>query len=112
MSDNFIKQVISKLREDLEVKPAEDFVGELFEKRAEDIHTVVGQNSGYKEHSKKITEIEKEISKKFDNPMEIIEIIERRDGITYDRICLSEKLMYKQGLLDGLVLITEGIKQS
>ena len=111
MSDKFIKQMVSKLGEDLEIKPAEDIVGELFEKRAEDIHTVVGQNSGYRKHSKKISEIEEEISKKFENPMEVMELIEKRDGITYERNCLSEKLMYKQCLLDGILLIAEGTKR-
>jgi len=111
MSETIIKTLIKRLSEDLEIKTSEDFLGDLFEERAEEIHERIGHNTEYKKQLRKTCELQEEIKQKFEKAWEIIEIIEEYNQEIYERNYLSEKLIYKQGLLDGILFIIEGAKQ-
>ncbi len=111
MSEKFVNQLIKALREDLEVESSNDYIGDLFEERAENIHTTIGSNSEYKKQTIKICDVEDEIKGKIYNYQEIIPLVEKHNSIMYKRNYLCEKLMYKQGVLDGILFIIEGAKK-
>jgi len=109
MSKKFIKQLIGRLRDDLEVEPSDDFIGDLFEERAENIHATIGSNSEYIRRTEIISNMQKKIIEKIDNLEEIAPLVEKHNNTLYDRNYLCEKLMYKHGVLDGILFIVEGL---
>ena len=111
MSDNFITELVKRLSNDLETKPSVDFIGDVFEERSEEMHSMISSNNEYKKRTRKICKIEDEIKEKFNNAWEILEVIEKHYKEVYARNYLCEKIMYKQGLLDGILFIIEGTKR-
>lgn len=111
MEKEFIKQIIDTLKGKIQNEKNDDIIEELFDKRSENIHIAISQNKEYRKYMDKISKIDEEIEGKFDNPREVAEIIERHENIAYESSYICEKLMYKHGLVDGMLLILEGTKQ-
>lgn len=111
MKKEVISKILNELKKDLEMKNEEDYIGELFEDRAETIHGIIMNNKMYKEQREEIYKIEKEIQEKYKNHREIIQLIEKHENVIYDRSDMCEKLMYKYGVYEGMSLIINGINQ-
>ena len=48
MDDEFVKQLLDKLENDLNILSCNDFIGNLFDQRAEKIHTSISKNKEYR----------------------------------------------------------------
>lgn len=107
MNKEFTEKLIEILQEKLNTNKKQDLIEEVFNDRLEEFHKAIIQNKDYKEYMKKINKIDKEITGKFKNRWEIVEIIEKYNNATCELEYLCEKLMYKFGVLDGLLLITQ-----
>lgn len=108
MKEDFIKQIIDSLEKELHTKKSNDFIGDIFEQRVEDIYAAMMNNKKYKKHMDKVNELNIEIQNKFADAWKMIE---KYEEIAYDRSVVGEKLMYKYGLLDGILFILEGTKK-
>ena len=102
MDDKFVKQILDKLENDLNIAPSKDFIGNLFDQRAEKIHTSISKNKEYKKQLKILHKLNDEI----------ISLIEDFKDNYIDTTSLIEKQMYKYGLYDGMKLIIEGLKNN
>lgn len=111
MNNLFITELIGTLEKNLHISRNNNFIEDLFNDRSEKFHKAITQNKEYKEYMKKINNIDEEITEKFKNRWEIIHMIEKYTNATFECEELCEKLMYKYGVLDGLLLITQGTKQ-
>ena len=105
-----IKQIIRILEEKLPAKTSKDFIGDLFEQRAEDIYAIIVKNEEYRNSTKEIYELEDKMLEIIKNSDEVNKLVERHYDKVYERCYLSDKLMYKHGVLDGLRIIIEGTK--
>ena len=112
MDDEFVKQLLDKLENDLNISSCNDFIGNLFDQRAEKIHTSISKNKEYKEQLKVLHKLNDEIIAKYENGREIISLIEDFKDNYIDTTSLIEKQMYKYGLYDGMKLIIEGLKNN
>jgi len=112
MKEDFINQTLDKLEKELHIKSNNDFIGDLFEERAEEFHMAIIKNSDYKKLANDISKINDKIMAKYENAWEIINEIEEYVGATYKMQDLIEKQMYKFGIYDGMKLILEGIKRN
>ena len=110
MDDKFVKQLLDKLENDQNIAPSEDFIGSLFDQRAEKIHTSISKHKEYKEQLKILHNLNDEIIAKYENGREIISLIEDFKDNYIVTTSLIEKQMYKYGLYDGMKLILEGLK--
>lgn len=110
MEKELIEQILEKLENDLHIEKNADFIGELFEDRADTIHFEITKHEEYKKYIDKINEIDEEIKGKFSNYWDIVKIIEKSRNITYKNSESCEKFMYKYGIYDGMKLLLEGTK--
>ena len=110
MKKELIEQILEKLEDELHIEKNSDFIGELFDDRADTIHSEITKHKEYKKNIDKMNVIDEEIKEKFSNYWDIIKLIEKSRNITYKNSDLCEKLMYKYGVYDGMKLILEGTK--
>lgn len=110
MKKELIEQILEKLEDELHIEKNSDFIGELFDDRADTIHSEITKHKEYKKYIDQINEIDEEIKEKSNNYWDIIKVIEKSRNITYKNSDLCEKLMYKYGLYDGMKLILEGTR--
>lgn len=110
MDNEFINKLIKTLERNLYINVKDNLIEELFYDRSEKFHEAITKNKKYKAYMKKINDIDKEIAEKFENRWEIINMIEKYTNATYEGEELCEKLMYKYGVLDGMLLIIQGTK--
>lgn len=111
MKNEIGNKIVRGLEEELYVERNIDFIGELFEKRAETIHIAITKNEEYEEYLEGLKEINNEIREKFNNSKEIIRMIEMYENAERKGSRLYEKVMYKYGMHDGIKLILEGTKE-
>ena len=107
MNNEIIERLKEILQRGLNTSKDEDLIEEIFNSRMEEFHKDIIKNKQYKEYMKTINKIDKEIKNKFNNYEDIINVIEKHNNATSELEYLCEKLMYKFGLLDGLLLITQ-----
>lgn len=107
MNNEIIERLKEILQRGLNTSKDEDLIEEIFNSRMEEFHKDIIKNKQYKEYMKTINKIDKEIKNKFNNYEDIINVIEKHNNATCELEYLCEKLMYKFGLLDGLLLITQ-----
>lgn len=110
MNEILIEKILNKLEKDLSIEESIDFIGELFEERADTIHLEITKHKEYKKYIDQINEIDEQMKERFNNYWEIIEVIEKSRNITYKNSDLCEKLIYKYGIYDGMKLVLEGTK--
>lgn len=110
MNNEFIYKLMEELEKKLHISKNDDLIDVLFNDRLEKFHEAITKNQKYKAYMKKVNNIDKEISKKFENRWEIINIIEKYTNATDEGAEICEKLMYKYGVLDGMLLILQGTK--
>ena len=110
MKTEVVKHIISFLEENLDSQQRDDFIGKLFEQRAEELHMLIMNNKEYKQYANEISKLDEEIHNKFENSWEILNLIEKHENIAFKSSYICEKLMYKHGLLDGIQLILDGTK--
>ena len=111
MENEFINKLTEELAKNLHINKNIDFVEELFNNRIEELQDAIIQNNEYKKYMQKVHDVDKEILEKFENRWEIIRMIEKYTNASSKCEDLYEKLMYKYGFLDALLLITQGTKQ-
>ena len=110
MDDQFIKKIIQNLKKDLYITESDDFIGDLFEQRTEDIDSAIINNKEYAKYLKRNIEITNEMINKLGNSNEVKSLLEEYLHITSKSNDLCEKIMYKYGILDGMLLVLEGTK--
>lgn len=94
----------------IEKESIDDFIGTLFEQRAEDMHTSVTKSEKYKCQLKKVHSVNDKILSKYENAKDIIEDFEESQDVHGELGEIIEKEMYKYGLYDGMQLILKGLK--
>ena len=110
MSEDILKVILDKLENDLNIETSIDFIGDLFNQRAEKIHSAISTNKEYKQKLKNLHSLDEEIIAKYENGLEIISTIEEFNDSYSEMSSVIEKQMYKYGLYDGMKLIIEGMK--
>ncbi len=113
MNDDFISNILDSLERNIHISQEniDDFIGTLFEQRAEDMHTSVTKSEKYKNQLKKVHSVNDKILSKYENAKEIIEDFEESQDVHGELGELIEKEMYKYGLYDGMKLMIEGMKK-
>lgn len=112
MNKNVIEKLSEIIEKDANIEKNEDYIKSLFEQRAEEIYKEITNNKEYKNELLKLQNIDDEIDKKFpNNALEITQIIEERINKSRYINSLCEKLIYKHGFHDGIVLILKGLEK-
>lgn len=75
MKKEFIEQILEKLENDLHIEKNADFIGELFDDRADTIHFEITKHKEYKKYIDEINKIDEEIKEKFNSYWDIIKIL-------------------------------------
>ena len=109
MIEEFIKQALSVLGEDLHLKENKDLIEILFRERAEKFHIAITKNNEYEKCRKNIRNVNDKIFAKYQNADDIISSIEEYEIASSEMGSLIERQMYKYGLYDGMRLILEGL---
>ena len=99
MMETTYSQIIKRLEKELNMENNLNIIDELFETRGEDYHLAITNNE---EHN--------EIKKDNKHYKEFLKAFEKYEDASCDMGYLTEKLMYKFGLLDGMKIILEGTK--
>ena len=108
MQNENIKKIQKQLEKDLYINENKDFIGQLFEKRKEEMQKTIINSSEYNEHKKILKGINEQIQNKFKNNTEIITAIEQYENEERNMDSIYEKIMYKLGVYDAITLITKG----
>lgn len=107
--EDFIKQVLSIIEKDLQLKENKDFIEILFRERAENFHIAITKNNEYEKCRKSLRKINDKILAKYKNADDIISSIEEYEIASSEMGGLIERKMYKYGIYDGIRLIFEGL---
>ncbi len=111
MEKDFVNLILETLEKNMNINKSEDFIGELFEQRAEDIHREITQDKKYKKQMKRVAYINENIINQYENAIDMIKVMEEYANVIDEIEDTIEKSMYKHGLYDGLKLIIEGMKK-
>ena len=112
MYDDFIKQLLNLLGQNLNLKENKDFIETLFNQRAENFHISITKNKEYEKCRKNIRNVNDKIFAKYQNADDIISSIEEYESASGEMGSLIERQMYKYGLYDGLHLILDGLQKN
>ncbi len=107
---NFYTKIIKCLEKELNMEDKDSIIEELFETRGEDLHIAITKNKEYKKLWEKIEQTDSEIRKDTKHSKELLEAFEKYEDASCEMGYLTEKLMYKLGLQDGIKIILEGTK--
>ena len=110
MMETTYSQIIKRLEKELNMENNLNIIDELFETRGEDFHLAITNNEEHKKLCKKIEQADNEIKKDNKHYKEFLKAFEKYEDASCDMGYLTEKLMYKFGLLDGMKIILEGTK--
>lgn len=103
-------KIIKRLEKELKMENYENVIDELFEIRGENFHRAIMDNEEHQKLREKRKQVENEIRKNNENHKEFLKELEKFEDASSDMGYLTEKLMYKYGLLDGMNIILEGTK--
>lgn len=83
----------------------------MYDKRSCDLYSSLSTSEEYEKNSNKISEIYEIIENKYEDSKEIINLFEEYSNAVYCSNYLSEKIMYKHGIMDGMQLIIDGLEK-
>lgn len=107
MYKKFINSVLDKMSNELDLDKNLDVITELFISRDDELHDMFMKSKEYKVIKEKLDKLSKEITKKYENSIDILTAFEDYSDLVDSKSYACEKLMYRLGVSDALILILE-----
>ena len=107
MYKKFINSVLDKMSNELDLDKNLDIITELFISRDDELHDMFMKSKEYKVIKEKLDKLSKEITKKYENSIDILTAFEDYSDLVDSKSYACEKLMYRLGVSDALILILE-----
>ena len=110
MMETIYNQIIKRLEKELNMENNENIIDELFETRGEDFHLAITKNKEHKKLCEKIEQADNEIKEDNEHYKEFLKAFEKYEDASCEMGYLTQKLMNKFGILDGMKINLEGTK--
>lgn len=103
--------ILNMLKKEFNEVQSENMILTMYDKRSCDLYSSLSTSEEYEKNSNKISEIYEIIENKYEDSKEIINLFEEYSNAVYCSNYLSEKIMYKHGIMDGMQLIIDGLEK-
>ena len=103
--------ILDMLKKEFNEVQSENMILTMYDKRSLDLYSSLSTSEEYEKNSNKISKIYEMIENKYEDSKEIIKLFEEYSSAVYCSNYLSEKIMYKHGIMDGMQLIIDGLEK-
>ena len=107
MDKNIINKVLDSISKELDIDKNVDVITELFISREDELHDIYRKTKASKEISESLKKLSDEISKEYENDVDILAKFDEYSDLSYQYSYACEKLMYRLGVSDALILMLE-----